>query len=203
MRTSQFESGTARTPRWGGLVLLLVGVGMSVSSCEHDPAPGPLAPPKEERVAENISGFRAEVGESFTFGLLFIKNYGDHPAVLDGVELVDPSEGIELGGSRVVDVTGDHRTWSSSETFPPKRPVGQQALDGFKIAPNEEVVIQVLLEVELTEQGRHGFREVAVLYRVGEEEFRYEIASGVVACTPGYYEESGRKSCRAEGLFQP
>jgi hypothetical protein len=176
--------------------MLLVG-------CGRDPAPGPLEPPPEERDAENISTFHVDVGHRFTFGLLFIRNHGDQPAVLDSVELVDSSGGIEVDGMRVADITGDRRTWSSADDFPPRRPAEQRPLAAFEVAPSETVDVQLLLGLNLTEDGQHGFRGVAVLCHVGENAFRYEIPSGVVACSPSYFEQTGRRTCFAGDLFEP
>jgi hypothetical protein len=181
---------------------LALFVSLSLAICDREPGPGPLEPPPDARVLDNLSGFRAIVGRAFTFGLLFIENHGDEVAILDGVELIDPTEGIQLVGARVADVTGRPRR-SGDDTFPPGRPGGQRPLAGYRVAPGGTNEVQLLLGVRLIAEGQHGFRAVAALYHVGENSFRYVIASGLVACSPSFYEERDRRSCLARDPFQP
>jgi hypothetical protein len=152
-------------------------------------------------VATNISSFRASLGEPFTFSLLFVRNYGDEPAVLDDVELVGASSGIRLVGTRAADITGDRRTWSGDDVFPPHRPPDQLPLSAFEIAGDAAQDAQLILGVEMTEEGQHGFEGVAVLYHAGDDRYRYVIPSGAVACSESYFEERDRKTCNPDDLF--
>ena len=109
-----------------------------LSSCRGPSQAGPLEPPAAEAPAQNYSGFKAEIGRPFTFGLIFVKNYGDREAVLEGVQLVEKTPGIELVGQLAADITDDHHTWSSDEKFPPAHPAHQLALSGMQIDPDAE-----------------------------------------------------------------
>ena len=203
-RTASRRESTRRNGAAGRLpsltclaVVLLCSTGVG---CRSEPPAGPLEPPTGEAPYENYSGFREVVGHTFTFGLIFIRNYGSEAAVLDDVELVGSTGGIELVDALAADITGDRRTWSSDEDFTPIHPDGQRPLEGFRVLPGEAQDVQILLGVQLTENGQHGFRSVAIQYQVRSEEYRYTFPSGVVVCSPSFYESSGRK-CDPATLF--
>lgn len=170
-------------------------------ACNGAPDVGPLNPPPSEAPAENYSGFEAQLNHPFTFGLIFIRNYGGDAVVLDGVELIDKTPGIELVGLLAADITGDRQTWSSDDNYPPLHPADLEELQGFHVRPQAAQAVQILLGIELTRAGKHGFRAVAILYHRGEEHFRYTYPSGVAACSESFYASHPNETCNARLLF--
>jgi hypothetical protein len=99
---------------------------------------------------------------------------------------------------RAADITSDRHTWSSDEDFPPQRPRDQENLPGFEMRPNGAQVVQILLGIQLSRPGQHGFRSVAVLYHVGNRDYRYVYPSGVSACSQS---SAPITECDAQRLF--
>jgi hypothetical protein len=162
---------------------------------------GPLLPPANEAPVQSYSGFRLKLDHAITFGLVFVKNHGSEDVVLDGVELVGKTPGLELVGVLVADITGDRHTWSSDDNFPPARPRDQHAARGFTLRPDAMQAAQLLLGIKLTRPGQEGFRAVAVLYHVGDQRYRYTYPSGAAACSRSFYVANPSSSCDATRLF--
>lgn len=184
----------ARTVRGGigGLALLLVAV--SVSGCGGGKLePGPLQPPEPENATGG--GFTLPVGHAFTANTFYLHNYGDRPAVLDGVDLIGSTGGIELVGALVS--LQDPR-FSGDGNFPPSFGINMSPLRGFTIPPDRTLGtrgVAVFLGLRQTRVGVEWFTAVGIRYHVGTRGYRYVVPYAVAVCTPVKEYASGKRPC--------
>ncbi len=184
----------------GGYRIWLLPLLSLMVGCGGGPDPGPFEPPAASAHSQNYSGFHATIGHPFTFGIIFVENYGPDAAVLDSVQLVNATTGVEVTGVLAADITDEHHNWLTSDNFPPKRPEGTRPLAGFPVAPAAAQSVQILVGIELTDDQVAGFDQIAVDYHVGDHAYRYVMPSGAVLCPPSYYESTGRKTCERAAL---
>jgi hypothetical protein len=152
------------------------------------PAPGPLAPPPG-RVG---SGGLFDVGERFSYGLLFLSNRGPEPAVILRVTLARVTPGLELIGMYSVPAESDHPLAHVGlvRAYPPdgesrkgqEWPGPTRPVPGAVVPPGKSQ--EVVMGFRMTRPGVGGFRGIVVDYRVGWRRFRAYFDDSVVACVP-------------------
>ncbi len=176
----------------GGLALLLVA--LSASGCGSGTLEsGPLKPP--EPVNATGGGFTLPVGHAFTANTFHLHNYGDQPAVLDGVDLIGSTGGIELVGALVS--LQDSR-FSGDGTFPPSFGINMSPLRGFAIPPDQELGtrdVAVFLGLREKRVGVEWFTAVGIRYHVGARRYRYVFPYAVAICTTVDRYASGKVPC--------
>jgi hypothetical protein len=139
-----------------------------------------------------------DVGESASIsGPFVVKNLGNGPIHLDGVQLIGLQKGLALRGAYIVPypqhpsgprprsatiglVTGYH----------PSR--GDRILDGATVAPHTQLAI--VLGVEAAKVGRHAWTAVDVTYHDGMHAYtlRSPVAARICAPKALYVGENGR-----------
>jgi hypothetical protein len=156
---------------------------------------GPLS-----NLGADPSGFSIplDVGESGSIsGPFVVKNTGDRPIQLDGVELVGLRKGLTFRGAYVVSYPQHPRgprprsaTIGIDSGYHPSR--RDRTLDGATVAPHTQVAIA--LGVEAARAGRFDWTAVDVTYDEGGH--MYTLRSPVAAriCVPKapYVGENGR-----------
>jgi hypothetical protein len=176
----------------GGLALLLTAV--SVSGCGGGKLePGPLQPPNP--VNATGGGFTLPVGHAFTANTFYLHNYGNRPAVLDGVDLIGSTGGIELVGALV---SFQDSRLDGSVNFPPRYGINMSPLRGFAIPPDRTLgtrSVAVFLGVRETRVGVEWFTAVGIRYHVGTRRYRYVVPYAVAVCTPVKRYASGKVPC--------
>ena len=178
-----------------GVVLAIVGVAIPYARSGLAWWGGPLAEPAFLG-GGNGAGYRVKPGEPVLFdGLLFVRNRGDLPAILDGVDLIDPEGRIQVRGTYVIDAA-----------CPPGAvPLEVKELNGcayhapgYRIEPggrSSGVYLAMLFEVPRPGLFRSGWFRIR--YHVGALRFEIFRTDELVICSP----EPGMKHCPGEDLF--
>ena len=140
---------------------------------------GPLAC---DDCAAHASSIPAPLNVPVSFGLIFLRNEGTHPATLERVRLLDMQPGIEMVGSSVVRPTGRVGLLVGYPPADPRSPV--RRLRGFVVPPAgpEQRTFQVVLGVRLTRYGRSFFRHVEIDYRVDGALYRAVFRTSLAIC---------------------
>jgi hypothetical protein len=141
---------------------------------------GPLACVDCSRIATSIP---AALGAPVSFGLLSLTNRGSAPAVVETIELVEPTPGIELVQALVGGPTGIGLLNGLPRRDPdnPLRPVRGFAVP--RADPATDRLHQVILVLRTTRYGRSWFSRIAVDYRVGASPYRAVFEEGVALCS--------------------
>jgi hypothetical protein len=170
---------------WRRTVLILATGVAGTSACNSGEAEGPLRQRGAGTVAE-AGAFAVNVGEPQTFGEAAVLNFGDEPARLDSVEMVDPSQGIAITGAMAAIRDGEPPYNPGGYAFwPPPSTLNAKPLSGFTVPPRSELGdrgVQILLGLELSRGDRATFRALAINYHVGEERFQYVFPYAVALC---------------------
>jgi hypothetical protein len=145
------------------------------------PTPGPLA----RDVGESL-GIKRRIGETFTYGLPVVINSGDEPAVIERIEPVDPTPGLQLLHTRIAGSKRKYFFFASGRWPDPSRFTDLHPVSGFVVHPDTvkgwERGAELIFVMRADEPGRYVFKAVAVEYRVGGREHRAVLDIGLGVC---------------------
>lgn len=145
------------------------------------PTPGPLA----SDVAESL-GIQRRVGEIFTYGMPVVINSGDEPAVLERIEPLDPTPGLQLVHTRISGSKRKFFFFASGRWPDPGRFTDLHPVPGFVVHPKDvrgwERGAELIFVMRADSPGRYKFKAVAVEYRVGGREHRAVLDIGLGVC---------------------
>lgn len=128
----------------------------------------------------------------FTFSEIIVRNFGEEPAVLDSVALVNSTEDIELVGAMATLRLGQPLDWrGGAPTWPPpptKKMPELHPLEGFVVPPVDtpegERGVQIAPGL-IAQPGNTGmFEAVAIDCHVGDVRYRYVYPYGLRTCAP-------------------
>ena len=176
-----------RTWRRRRLILPLAALAVAL-------AVGGLTTTKGARVLEDgpLSGQNSSVeagvgvpslslGQSFCYGLVVLRNASRRQATLSDVQ-VHGGQGLQIGPARVM---GSKR----SETIgtADSCPAGARPLRGYVVPPGsgvgEDLGIEVLLPITVVRRGKSRIDGLSVTYTSGDDTYRVDDITNVVACT--------------------
>jgi hypothetical protein len=145
------------------------------------PTPGPLA----RDVAESL-GIQRRIGETFTYGLPVVINSGDEPAVLERIEPVNPTPGLNVIHTRVSGSDRKFFFFASGRWPDPSRFTDLHPVRGFVVHPDDvkgwDRGAELIFVLRADTPGRYKFEAVAVEYRVGDNEHRAVLDIGLGVC---------------------
>lgn len=148
-----------------------------------EPSPGPLGSADASSL-----GIGRLAGVDFAYGLPVVINSGDEPAVLERIELVDPTPGLRVvetliaGPGRRVFGTASTHNWPDDRN----RITDLHEVRGFEVQPQHvarwDRGAELVFVLRADEPGRYLFNAVAVNYRVGDDEHRTVVENGLGVC---------------------
>jgi hypothetical protein len=125
-------------------------------------------------------------GETVTWGGLVVRNNGSDDARIDGLQLVDPSAGLELVAQHALVPNGREPLVGLERSYPPARPGGRIVpVAGHVLPParNQEF-LQFLLAFRAPRAGSYDLQGVEVDYTVGGRRYRTLIPERLRLCAP-------------------
>jgi hypothetical protein len=126
------------------------------------------------------------VGERVSFGLVYLRNHGSAPAVLERVRVLNATPGLVVLGALAVELSEGGSVGVSRE-FPPRDPRGRvHRLRGYTInrTHGKEETSQVIVGLTVARNGEFSFHHIAVDYRVGKQRYRAIFHESLGLCAP-------------------
>lgn len=149
---------------------------------DDDPSAGPL-----RQLEASSVGIPQRGGVPFGFGLPVAINHGTEPAVLERIELVDSTPGLDVvathagGPERRYFWFATSSKWPAPDLFSDLHPV-----PGTVVEPRDEPAgergVELVFVLRADKAGRYAFKAVSVDYRVGDTQHRTVIRNGLRAC---------------------
>jgi hypothetical protein len=132
------------------------------------------------------------IGHAFTYGHIVIYNSSRHKAVLDSVELVDPTPGFAVVATSADRPSRDapEGLVARSPHYPPGLGLTLHPLDGFVVPAARgsdadavnATAVNLVLGLRIPAERRYRFDSVIVRYHVGSEHFALPVPQGFLAC---------------------
>jgi hypothetical protein len=175
-------------------ILALVGCGSSATV-----RGGPLA----EHGARMGEAVLMDVGKTGTYGAETLENHGHEDVVLDRIEFLDRTPGLEIIGPLVMHVrtapgvpalaTGMIRQYP-----PPHEGATLHRVSGFRIAPHRSWKndVELLIGFRAHRAGVSSYRAFEVRYHVGDTRYVARFPDPLAVCVPRSFP---LRRCKAPG----
>lgn len=156
------------------------------------------------------ASFSVHVGRPITFANVMLVNRGSERAVLEDIELINPTGGIRKVGALVGIAHRPQDIVAGDADFPPD--LGRMVLaEGAlgRLQPLERFVIEhtgwrgppfagavlLVLGIEVTKTGEHSYRGLKLRYRVADRTYSRTIPYALAACAPYRYYDEHSQEC--------
>jgi hypothetical protein len=175
-----------------GLLAVLAGGVVVFVALQSGGGQGPLAAKTGRRNSRIGVGQTAAVGQAISVsGPLIVENTGDHPLVLDRVELVGLGSGI-YRGAYLLPWPPKRIPFTSALTY--RVPRNGRAMPGATLAPHAFAWIVIGLTAK---RGQHQWAHADIVYRYRGASYRRHAALAGAVCAPS---RRYRNSCDVPGF---
>jgi len=157
---------------------------------------GPLGVPDE---AVLRMGVPADIGSTWTFGLILLQNTGDSPIVIEDVR-ADRAKGLLVLGFSAVSSASIPSLTSISPGYPPDGidPRDIRSAAGFLVPAHPDLSdpaqagldVELLIGITVTGTDGASLGDITVDYRVGDKAYRHVYRHDVTFCVPASAPES-------------
>lgn len=167
-------------------VAAVIGLGGCVDGA------GPVGSPERNRL-----GLSVPAKTPFTYGIPVVFNEGARAAILEKVELDDPTPGFRLVSQEIAGPDRNYGAVAGDRAYPPRhpRPGDLHPLPGFVLQPTSEKDgehgAEIVLALQTPGPGIYRFQGLRLTYRVGDRRYTSVIPHALRACAISDHEGRG------------